>query len=333
VQLMIEVFDDGGIRVLPPAGRPGIATAAEMLRWVHVAAAEGYPIRVAGRVNSPLGPAVLELLPDGLADVTIEEREPSPWKPGWTSVMWAAEHGLVAETVDLLERGAPTTAPRRSETPYRLAMRRGHVPVMAALRDAGAEQPVLPRPPGTDGAVVMRPFIGWVFWWMAPTPLVVGLLAAIVTQSWLPAVVGVVVGGVVALLGAWAHVLAGRTVVAVDGPQLYSRRFWRWRGPVDLRNLVAIGRRESIHRRSPTLLRLANREHGEPATRRTTAAGFDPAIVEQLRQRPDVRVLTVYLAWNYLRPGLEHYVATYVDPQRTLISTSAQPLFREAGRS
>jgi hypothetical protein len=128
-----------------------------------------------------------------------------------------------------------------------------------------------------------------------------------------------------------AHVLAGRTTVAVEGPQLYTRRFWRWRGPVDLRNLAGLGLRESIHRRSPTLLRLANTEHGEPIERPTTAAGFDPAVVEQLRRRPGLRVLTVYLAWNYLRPGLERYVASFVDPQRTLISTSAQPLFRESG--
>ena len=300
-----------------------------MLKWVQVATSDGYPIRVAGRVSAPLAQSVIALLPAGVDQLTIEETEPEPWKQGWTSLMWAAEHGLVAETVDLLERGAPTTSPRRSATPYRLAMRRGHVPVMEALRRAGAEQPVVRRPPGADSAVVMRPYIGWVFWWLAPIAPVIGLIAAVVAQSWVPVAVGAIIGGAVAAIGVLAHVLAGRTTVAVDGPRLYTRRFWRWRGPVDLRNLAAIGLRESVHRRSPTLLRLANAEHGEPIERRTTAAGFDPAIVEQLRSTPDLRVLTVYLAWNYLRPGFERYVASYVDPQRTLVSTTAQPLFRK----
>ena len=333
MQLLIELFDDGGIRVVPPSGRAGIATSSEMIKWVQVAITEGYPIRIAGRVNSLPAQSVLALLPDRLDQLTIEETAPAPWEPGWTSLMWAAEHGLVAETTDLLERGAPTTSPRRSETPYRLAMRRGHVLVMAALRAAGAEQPALPHPPGAAGAIVMRPYIGWVFWWVAPIAPIVGLIAALVTGSWTPLVVGAVVGAMVAAVGWLAHVLAGRTTVAVDGPQLYTRRFWRWRGPVDLRNLEAIGIRESIHRRSPTLLRLVNSHHGEPIQRRTTAAGLDPEIVEQLRSRPALRVLTVYLAWNYLRPGFERYVATWIDPQRTLVSTSAQPLLREAGRS
>ena len=141
-------------------------------------------------VSSPLAQAVIGLLPVGLDQLTIEESEPAPWKQGWTSLMWAAEHGLVAETADLLERGAPTTSPRRSEVPYRLAMRRGHVPVMEALRAAGAEHPVLPRPPGAEDAVVMRPYIGWVFWWLAPIAPVVGVIVAVVARSWVPAVVG-----------------------------------------------------------------------------------------------------------------------------------------------
>lgn len=248
--------------------------------------------------------------------------------------MWAAEHGLVTETVDLLERGSSPRAPRRADTPYRLAMRRGHVPVMQALRAAGAEKPVLPRPPGAPGAVVMRMYIGRLFWWwIAPIPLVVGLVVAVAAQSPMAAIVGALLGVVIAVLGFWADFLAGRSTVAVDGQQLYSRRFWRWRQPLDLSDLAAIGIRESEHRRSPTLLRLANPEIGEPISRRTTHAGLDGAIVDQLRSRPRMHVLTIYLGWNYLRPGLERYVASFVDPRRTLVSTSAQPLLRETGRS
>ena len=82
MQLLIELFDDGGIRVVPPSGRPGIATSTEMLKWVQVAVSEGHPIRVAGRVSSPHAQSVITLLPDGLDRLTIEEAEPAPWKVG-----------------------------------------------------------------------------------------------------------------------------------------------------------------------------------------------------------------------------------------------------------
>ena len=334
MQLLVEVFDDGGIRLVPPDGRPGIATCAETLKWVRVAAANGDDVRVTGRVTSALGSAVVQQIRNELPNVTVEESEPAPWKKSWTSLMWAAEHGLVAETTDLLERGSSPRAPSRAETPYRLAMRRGHVPVMQHLRAAGAEDPVLPRPPGTPEAIVMRMYIGRLFWWwIAPIAPVVGLVVAIVAQSLMAAIVGIILGLVFAVLGVWADFLAGRSTIAVDGPQLYSRRFWRWRDPVDLSNLTAVGLRESVHRRTPTLLRLANADVGEPISRRTTHAGLDSAIVDQLRARPRMHVLTIYLGWNYLRPGLERYVASFVDPHRTLVSDSAQPLVRETRRS
>ena len=189
-----------------------------------------------------------------LDQLTIEETEPAPWKQGWTSLMWAAEHGLVAETADLLERGAPTTSP----TAIRDAVPAGDAPWPRPGDGGAARAPErnsqsLPRPPGAAGAVVMRPYIGWVFWWLAPIapdhrvdrrrgdPVVgAGCRRRRRRRRRSPR------------SACLAHVLAGRTTVAVDGPQLYTRRFWRWRGPVDLRNLAAIGLRESIHRRSPT---------------------------------------------------------------------------------
>jgi hypothetical protein len=334
VHLLVELFDDGGIRVTPPDGRAGMATTAELLKWVRAATAAGQDVVVHGRLASPLVTALVARIEEVDARVTVEESEPAPWRKGWTSLMWAAEHGLLAETVDLLERGSSPDAPRRIGTPYRLAMRRGHVPVMKALRDAGAEDPVLPRPPGAPDAIVMRMYVGaLLWWWIAPIAPVVGIVVAIATQSLLALLVGLLLGAIVVVMGVVGDYLAGRSTVAVDGPRLFSRRFWRWRQPVDLRQLSAIGLRESGHRRTPTLLRLANPDVGEPIGRRTTHAGLDGAIVEQLRAQPRMHVLTIYLGWNYLRPGLERYVASFVDPRRTLVSTTAQSLVDDAGRT
>jgi hypothetical protein len=324
--LLIELFDDGGIRVAPPTGRPGIATRAEMTRWVDVAAVERWPVRVTGHVTSSLARQLIDRLPSGLAELTITESSPEGWNRNWTTLMWAADRGLVEEVVDLLDRGAPRTASRRALTPYRLAMRRGHVPVMAALRAAGAESPVLARPPGAPDAFVMRQYVGAFFWYLAPIGPIVGLAAAIVLRSPMSAIVGIVVGVAIAVLGAFAEFAAGWTVLGVDGPNVHYRRLMRWRGPVDLRQLVALGYRGSVHRRSPTLVRLANRQDGEPFGRRTHA-GFDQATIELLRTLVGVRVLTLYVGWNFLRPGIERYIAEHVDPATTLISTNAQPLF------
>lgn len=335
MELLIELFDDGGIRVVPPPadGQPGMATVAAMVKWVDFASAKRYAVRVAGRVSSPMARSVVDLLPAGVPHLTFEETEPVPWHAKWTSLMWAADHGLVDETVDLLQRGSSSKAPRRfALSPYRLAMRRGHVPVMAALRAGGARDPVRARPPGAPDAIVMRPYVGWVFGVLAPLPLIIGVVLAIVTRSWIALAAGVIGAIAIAAIGALADLSAGRTVVAVDGSRLYYRRFRRWRGPVDLTKLVAIGIRESAHRRTPALLRLANVGEGEPPSRPTTRAGFDPEIVEALRAQPDVRVLTVYMTSIYLRPGLERYVAGFVDSRRTLVSTSAKPLV-EAVRS
>lgn len=331
VHLLIELFDDGGIRVVPPTGRPGIATRTEMLRWAATAATERWPVRVTGRVDAPLARDVVDSLPTGL-DVTIETSEPAPWNRNWSSLMWAADRGLLAEVADLLDRGSPTTSPRLAPTPYRLAMRRGHVPVMLALRAAGAEDPVVSRPPGAPEAVVMRQYIGAFFWYLAPIAPIGGAVAALLLRDWIAIVVGLFIGVVIVALGMFAEFAAGWTAFAVDGPRVHYRRLARWRGPVDLRRLVALGYRGSIHRRSPTLMRLANRQDGEPFSRRTHA-GFDQATIEHLRAQPAVRVLTLYLGWNFLRPGIEEYVARYVDERITLVSENAQPLLRAAGHS
>ncbi len=305
-----------------------------MLKWVQVAVSEGHPIRVAGRVSSPHAQSVIALLPDGLDRLTIEEAEPAPWKQGWTSLMWAAEHGLVAETADLLERGASTTSPRRSETPYRLAMRRGHVPVMEALRRRRSGTPGASPPTGRrrrrGDAALHR----------------VGVLVARsdcadrrVDRGRRGSVVG-----------------AGRR--RSRGRRDWSPRSASWpmcwpagrRWPSMARSCTRGGSGAGAGRSTCATSRrsaCASRSTGDrrpccdsPTWNTASQSNDEPPRLVSIRRsssnceaRPGLRVLTVYLAWNYLRPGFERYVATYVDPQRTLISTSAQPLFREAGRS
>ncbi|WP_116999700.1 ankyrin repeat domain-containing protein [Desertimonas flava] len=329
--LLIEVFDDGGIRVSPPAGRAGIATLAETVKWAEAVGAAGGRVRVTGAIESSRVAAVLDALEPRPA--TIEAGSPQPWRRGWTSLMWAADHGLERVVTDLVARGAPTGASRPWRlSPYRLAMRRGHVPVMLALRAAGVRDPARVRPPGAPDAVVMRPYIGFFLWPMAAVPVIIGIVAAVATGSPMAAIVGLALGVLLVVLGRFIDSMAGRTVVAVDGPLLYSRRLTRWRGPVDLRHLVAVGLRETLHQRSPTLLRLANGTaaetgEGEPPARPTVAAGFDDEIVTMLRERPGVRVLTIYMSATYLRPGLERHVLAHLDRTRTVVSSSAEARF------
>lgn len=329
--LLVEVFDDGGIRVSPPSGQAGIATLAETVKWVQAVSAAGGAVCVTGDIESPRATTVLAALPAG--SFMTESGAPQPWRRGWTSMMWAADHGLERVVADLVERGAPTDAPRPwMPSPNRLAMRRGHVPVMLALRAAGVHDPARVRPPGAPDAVVMRPYIGYILWPTAAVPVVIGVVAALATGRPLAAAVGLALGALFVALGWFVDRMAGRTVVAVDGAMLYSRRFVRWRGPVDLRRLVAVGLRESLHKRSPTLLRLANGTEaepgeGEPPSRPTVAAGFDDDIVATLRSTPGVRVLTIYMAAVYLRPGLERHVLAHLDRSRTVVSTTAAARF------
>ncbi len=140
-ELLVELFDDGGIRVDPPQGQGGITTCAALQKWVAVAQRTGWPTYLTGHVDSPLARAVIDQSPSDLSDVTIEQGEPRPWRRGWTSLMWAAYGGLVDHVRDVVDRGAPLTGPRPRQTPYLLAMYRGHVPVMAGLRAAGADRP------------------------------------------------------------------------------------------------------------------------------------------------------------------------------------------------
>jgi hypothetical protein len=330
--LHIELFADGGIRLAPPAGRPGIASLAATARWVEVAASQGHPIRITGQVDAPLARAVRERLTAGGAAVDAEATEPRPWRRGWTSLMWAAEHGLVEESADLLERGSSPEVSWWKLSPYRLAMRRGHIPVMELLRAAGAEQPTLSRPPGAANAIVMRPYVSRLFWWSAPVAVLVGLAIAGVMRSLTAAVVGAAVGAFIAALACWANFLSARvSSVAVEGPRLSVRSFGGWRGPVDLRHLAAFGIRRSLHRRMPTLLQLVNDEIGEPLSGQATCPGLDSTDLEQLLKQPQQRVLTVPLrGWNYLQPGLERYVAGFIDADLTLVSSTAGHLFPDA---
>lgn len=330
--LVVELFGDGGIRVSPPDGRAGIATLAETVKWASVVTAAGGAVRVSGRVDAPSAAAVLEALPAVAS--TAPPTDPAPWRRGWTSLMWAAEHGLDAVVADLVERGAPTGATRPwRPSPYRLAMRRGHVPVMLALRARGARDPARVRPPGAPDAVVMRPYVGRLLWPLAAVPVVIGIVAAIATGRPLAAVFGLALGAFVLALGWFADRMAGRTVVAVDGPQLWFRRLARWRGPVDLRRLVAVGLRETLHQRSPVLLRLANdggaagQGEGEPPSRPTVVAGFDEPTIDAVRARPGARVLTIYMSAHYLRPGLELHLLEHLDRSHTLVSRPAQERF------
>lgn len=123
---------------------------------------------------------------------------------------------------------------------------------MAALRAAGAESPLLRRPPGAPDAIVLRQYVGAFFWYLTPIEPIVGLVAGIVMRPSVAVVVGIVVGVATVALGVFAEWAAGRTALGVDGSNVHYRRLMGWRGPVDLRQLVA---RSATVDRSPAAAR------------------------------------------------------------------------------
>ena len=305
-----------------------------MLKWVQVAVSEGHPIRVAGRVSSPHAQSVIALL----------ARRPRP----------ADDRGGRASAVearlDVSDVGGRARARRRNSRPARA---RGVDDIAETVRDA---LPVgdAPRPRARDGSAPAR---------RSGTPRASPSAGRRRRRG--DAALHRV-GVLVARSDCADHrVDRGRRGSVVGAGRRRSCR--RRTGRRDRRLGPCAGRPDDGGRRWPAAVHaavLALARAGRPAQPRgARPPRVDPPAIADLaatRQRwntasqsnderprqvsirrsssncerdPGLRVLTVYLAWNYLRPGLERYVASYVDPQRTLISTSAQPLFREAGRS
>jgi hypothetical protein len=327
MNLAVDLLDDGGIRVTAPGSSPGLASLRMALDWIGVAADRGWTITIRGGASSPVGAALRDAA--AARDVTVNPApdSPSPWPRGWSSLQMAASSGLTEQVQDLVARGASMSSRRRDETPYRLAMRHGHVDTLVALRDAGAAPPPGSRPPAElPDAVVLRNYMPAFIWWVAIAVGALGLVLAIALQQW-PFLVVAASGAAAIVVG---NLVVGRTRIAVDGPRLCVRQVRSWQGPIDLRELVALGFWKATSTRMSSRWWFVQTKAG-PAFGRAAHGGFDPALLAELRSRDDLQVLTIYSGRGFLSPGLERHIGRHVAGTPARISTSAQSVLDELG--
>ncbi len=289
--LVVEVHADGGLRLTTPEGS-GPATLATLRGALLDAATRGTGVVVNGDVDAPLAQPIVAEARRTVPTVEVVPTDPQPWPHRWSSVQLTAAGGLTAELQDLLTRGA-AAGPRRGSTPYRLAMRHGHVPALVALRTAHAPMPAGSAPPTSlPAAVVLRTYLpSWTRWVVIASALL-GLAGLIATRQWAFLVVAATGA---ALVGA-GNAVVGRARVAIDGPRLAVRPFARWHGPIDVRELAALDYRPALSTRMAARWRMVD------------GAG---------------RSLDVVVGHDFMTPGFERHLASWVTPARTTISASA----------
>lgn len=319
-----RVFADGGIARLGADTRdPAMATSAQFLAWCERAKRDGRPIVVKGAVDAPISRRLLDRFDDAGYTATYE-RSPAPrWTRGRTALMPAAEAGLDEHVTDLIDRGAQAESRIPANHPYRLAMRRGHIEVMHALRRAGLDRPSRVPPPSTlPEAIVLRPYLAIGMWLIPLVVLAVGAVGAMITLNVLALGVSVVLAGTISLILAAANISLAANAVAVDGAKLASRRNRTWHGPVDLRHTLAVGYLPILNWRSPARLRFGHLGDGQRISRLTTD-GFDAEQVELLRSR-DARCVTVNLAPSFLSPGILIHAAKHLPADLQHLSVSVK---------
>jgi hypothetical protein len=321
--LRIELLGDGGIRVEPPTGRSGLASERKAREWIDAAVGRGDGLTVTGAVGSPVHADLLAYATAKPVEVSVEASSPEPWNDGWTSLQVAANSGLTEEVEDLVGRGADPSAPSGAHSPYRLAMRHGHIDTLVALRRLGTTPPPGSRPPATmPGAVVLRNYLPSFVRWVAIGCAVVGVGLAIALRHWAFLLIAVAGFAMVAV----GNAVIGMTRVAVDGRLLAVRQILRWQGPIDLGDLVAIGYTPAVSRRMSGRWRFVQPTAGPPL-RRSAHQGFEAELAERLAQRDDLRVVTVYCGRGYLSPGLQRHLAPFVRQSSALISATVEQAF------
>jgi hypothetical protein len=286
-EVAIEVLADGGIRM------GGLVTLAAVQATIGDANERAVHVAVSGAVDAALGAAVIDALRHTGARIEVAASSPAPWPHRWSSVQYAAEGGLVAELEDLLARGAAATPRRGSSAPSRLAMSRGHVPALVALRAAGVRPPRGAAPPASmPDAVVLRTWLPAWTWSVVVGTAVIGVIGLLATRHWafgLVAVSGAVLVGI-------GNAAVGLSGVAIAGPRLAVRPVARWHGPYDLRALTSIDYRPAPSSRMTARWRL------------TGPAGPVPDIVA---------------GHDFMTPGFERHLWSWLDPAHTAISPSA----------
>jgi len=329
VAIRIEFLIDGGIRVEAPGVAPGLASARMLKGWMQVAADRHYPVVAEGDVNSSAAQSMLDDVRRDDVPVTVAPSEPTPWPNGWTSIQIAAASGLDEQVHDLIARGISMNAGRRDQSPYRLALQSGHVGAVAVLRDAGARIPPGSQPPAElPNAVVFRNYLPAFTRWFAIALTVGGLVLAVAIRHWAFLVVAAV-GPAMILVG---NAVIGRTRIAIDGPLLSVRHVARWQGPIDLRELAAVGLAVATSTRMASRWRFVQRTAGDRFGR-LARDGFEPSLADELQQTPDLLVVTVYSGRGFLSPGFERHLAHYVVATPARLSTTAQSVLDGLGHA
>ena len=214
--LDVELLDDGGIRVTAPGSSPGLASRRMAIAWVEVAAERGWTLAIRGDGSPDIAGQIRGDAAARNVVVHADATSPAPWPRGWSSLQIAASSGLTEQVQDLVARGAPMNSRRRDQSPYRLAMRHGHIDTLVALRDAGAPRPPGSRPPTElPNAVVLRNYLPSFIWWLAVAVGALGLVLAAALQQW-PFLIVAASGAAAILIG---NAAIGMTRIAVDGPR------------------------------------------------------------------------------------------------------------------
>lgn len=339
MRLQVELHADGGIRL----GTPGedtarhIATLDKLRDWVGDAVRRGHPVVVTGEVSAPPARVVLEAITEAGAEPTVTESVPEPWSDGLSALQLAAREGWEAHVTDLLERGASSDAADPAHTPYRLAMFRGHVRVLQALRAAGVPDPVTGSRPGgaSPDAVTLRAYVSRtrqrVVMAILAAPVLLGAVGALALGAAAALVTGVVVTVAVLPLVALLLYIVSAARIVVDGTDLYARNaFERWRGPVDLRRLVALGYNPPMQRQPPCF-RLIQPDAG---TRLVPGAlyGFDSEVAKTIREHKGLKVVRIgFRLGGYLMPGLPRFVGSCVAGTDAELNQNARTFLEQVG--
>jgi hypothetical protein len=318
--VVVEVLADGGIRLTTLAGATGLASLRAVRDWIAEANRAGAPVRLRGEVTAALAAPVAEEVRRLASSLEEQPSGPAPWPKRYSSIQTAAYNGLTEQVTDLLERGISPNVGRWGRSPYRLAMQRGHVDVLALLRGAGASVPRGLAPPAAlPNAVVLRAYSPrWIWWLLVPF---VALAAAAMADGAYALAPGFVI---IALVGIGAvHLVLGNTRCAFDGPHVVRRRGRHWQGPIDLRTLDALGFTPPGTVRMPVLWMLGQRQAGDPPNVYAKSA-FDSEQLAALADIDGLRFVPLYAARGFLSPGFERLLARHVDRANVIVGPIAE---------
>ena len=172
------------------------------------------------------------------------------------------------------------------------------MPALVALRSAGSPRPRgTTPPPDLPDAVVLRNYLPTWTRSIVLATAVIGLIGILATRHWAFLVVAVS-GAVMVGVG---NVAAGAARVAIDGPRLAVHPFVRWHGPVHLRTVTTLDYRPAMSSRMTARWRLVG---------------------------PDGPLPDIVAGHDFMTPGFERHLSSWLDPESTHVTASAATRLR-----